>query len=118
MIVLSLLLLVKCTGEIFSSWVIEWKIKTNKPIDFSELTFSFEVEMEKVQFFKSKLETTGRLTQSINIVGYNHDQVFKINPNLHFYLQNDSIIILDTTFTWSEMQFVNSTSVKEIVIKN
>ena len=117
-IVIPLLFLVNCTGEISSGWWIEWSLKPSNPLDFSNLTFSFNVEMGKVEYFKEKLDSTGMLTQYILIDGYNHDHVSRINPNLHFTLQNNSIIILDTTLTWSEMQFVNSHSIKEIVIKN
>ena len=113
-----LLVLFSCTGEISSDWCIEWNIKPDNPINFSDLSFSFDVEMDKVEYFKGMLDSSGLLTQVISIAGHNHDQVYKINPNLHFTLQNNSIIIFDTTLTWSEMQFVKSHSIKEIVIKN
>ena len=113
-----LLTLYSCTGQISSGWWIEWSLKPSNPLDFLDLTFAFDVEMEKVEYFNGKLDSTGILKQYIDIIDYNHEHVYRINPKLHFSLQNDSIIILDTTFIWSEMQFVNSTSVKEIVIKN
>ena len=113
-----LLTLYSCTGQISSGWWIEWSLKPSNPLDFLDLTFAFDVEMEKVEYFNGKLDSTGMLKQYIDIIDYNHDHVSRINPNLHFTLQNNSIIILDTTLTWSEMQFVNSHSVKEIVIKN
>ena len=114
-----LLILFSCTSEIDSGWWVEWSLKPSKPLNFSDVTFAFDVEMEKVEYYEGMLDSTGMLTQYIFIRGYNYEEVIKINPNLHFILQNNSVIILDTTLAWSEMQFVNNYhSVKEIVIKN
>ncbi len=118
LIIVLLLFFINCTSEIDSGWWVEWSLKPSNPLNFSDVTFAFDVEMEKVEYYEGKLDSTGMLTQYIIIGGYYHKEVIKINPNLHFILQNNSVIILDTTLAWSEMQFVNSHSVKEIVIKN
>ena len=106
-----------CSGEIFSSWEIDWTISSNSTSNYSMLQHTFSIVSEaRANFYNGHIDADGRLTETFNVYGYNTSGVEELKPSFVFTLQNDSTILLDTVFSWDAMEFSEHISQKNVTI--
>ena len=106
-----------CTGEIFSSWEIEWDLASNSSIVYSNIVHYFSINSDiRTSFYDGNIDANGKLTESLNIYGYNNSGVQELKPSFALLLKRDLTVLLDTVFSWDEMQFIGHTSKKVLPI--
>ena len=114
------LLFIQCTGEISVHWGIEWILISESSKSFSKMEYEFyanNIDAEH-EFFNHSIDESGNLSSTFNVCGHNHKEVREIYPNIEFtfILSMDTTILMDTVFSWEDMEFVGNVSEKEIII--
>jgi hypothetical protein len=113
----ALLLVLGCTGEIESLWIVEWEIGVSDSTLYGNLQHSFHVSVPtRVSFYESRIESDGKLYDRFYISEYNQPQVVEMKPSVSFELRSDTTVLLDTTFTWQDMAFDGNISRKTLLL--
>lgn len=112
-----MLLLLNCTGEIESLWIIEWKLSYGSSELPNDLSHQFKLDISNdISFFDSSIDSAGNLYERFYISELSESQVKARKPNVEFKLLSGTSLLIDTVFTWQEMEFVGNVSEKEIII--
>ena len=119
-LIFGVLLLIACTGEISVDWGIHWDLITQSNLSFSKMQYEFSaINIDaRNNFFYNKIDEQGHLKAIFTVYEYNHKQVEDAFPNVEFkfILSMDTATIIDTVFTWEEMEFEGNVSTKTILL--
>jgi hypothetical protein len=108
---------ISCDAEPSADWNLQWLLKSTIKYDYEKMSHIFKINIDKrTQFFKSGIDSNGKLIDNFIVYGLAFYEVEEIKPSVEFKLFIDTTVLIDTVFTWDEMEFDGSLSRKVITL--